>query len=160
MSEHKDGADGSGEPVVGDLDQIVREKLPGILAALRESDVAEIEIETSGASLRLHRNLQPAEDLAQGALDAAAEMMASSPQTVAVMSQLVGTFYRAEKPGMAPLVAEGSRVDENTVVGIIEALQVLTEIEAGVSGTVTKVMATDGEPVQYGQTLLEVVVDG
>jgi acetyl-CoA carboxylase biotin carboxyl carrier protein len=50
-------------------------------------------------------------------------------------------------------------VEAESVVGIIEALQVLTEVEAGCSGTVVSVLATDGQPVQYGQTLFQVALD-
>jgi biotin carboxyl carrier protein len=51
-------------------------------------------------------------------------------------------------------------VDEHTVVGIIEALQVLTEVEAGYRGTVEAVLATDGQAVEYGQALFEVLPRG
>jgi acetyl-CoA carboxylase biotin carboxyl carrier protein len=69
---------------------------------------------------------------------------------------LVGTFYRAGKPGVPPLVTEGSQVEDDTVVGIIEALHELTDVEAGCRGIVSKVFATDGQPVEYGQPLFEV----
>jgi acetyl-CoA carboxylase biotin carboxyl carrier protein len=61
---------------------------------------------------------------------------------------------------MAPLVTEGSMVEESTVIGIIEALQVLTDVEADCSGVVTAVLATDGQPVEYNQPLLEVRPSG
>jgi acetyl-CoA carboxylase biotin carboxyl carrier protein len=77
-----------------------------------------------------------------------------------VRASIVGTFYRAGKPGMAPLVSEGLHVQDSTVIGIIEALQVLTDVEAGNSGTVTSVLATDGQPVEYNQPLLEIQLDG
>jgi acetyl-CoA carboxylase biotin carboxyl carrier protein len=53
-------------------------------------------------------------------------------------------------------VDQGSEVEESTVVGIIESLQVLNPVQAGCRGTVINVRATDGHPVQYGQALFEV----
>jgi len=62
--------------------------------------------------------------------------------------------------GGSSLVGEGSHVEPDNVVGIIEALQVLTDVRSGVSGTVTRVLETDGHPVEYGQPLFEVTLDG
>ena len=93
-----------------------------------------------------------------GTLDESPETLA--PATVLVRASIVGTFYRAGKPGMAPLVSDGSHVQDSTVIGIIEALQVLTDVEAGCTGTVTAVLATDGQPVEYNQPLLEIQLDG
>jgi acetyl-CoA carboxylase biotin carboxyl carrier protein len=77
-----------------------------------------------------------------------------------VVAPIVGTFYRADPPDGEPLVAEGSRVEDDTVVAIIDALQVPTPVEAGCAGVVTRVMASDGEAVEYGQPLFEVALDG
>lgn len=84
------------------------------------------------------------------------EAAPAEPRIQAITSPLVGTFYRAGKPGAPPLVDEGTWVEEDTVVGIVEALHVLTEVEAQCRGRIASVKATDGMPVQYGQPLFEV----
>ena len=147
------------QPPVEGLDDFLLNSLPGILGALRETDVSEVEIETETARVRLTRQVQsPVEEQGSGP-EQNSESLAPLPRTVPVRAQLVGTFYRAEKLGSAPLVSDGTRVEPDTVIGIIEAIHVLTEVEAGVSGIVTEVKATDGQPVEYGQALLEVLVD-
>ena len=72
-----------------------------------------------------------------------------------VNSPMVGTFYRASAPGEKVFVNVGDSVDENTVVCIIEAMKVMNEIKAEMRGTIAKVLAEDGKPVQYGQPLFE-----
>jgi acetyl-CoA carboxylase biotin carboxyl carrier protein len=73
-----------------------------------------------------------------------------------ISSPMVGTFYRSPSPEAAPFVGVGDRVTEDTVVCIIEAMKVMNEIKAEVSGVITEVMAENGKPVQFGQTLFQV----
>ena len=67
---------------------------------------------------------------------------------------MVGTFYRAPAPDAPPFVQEGDQVPPGQVLCIIEAMKVLNEIEAEVSGVVKRILAADGEPVEYGQVLM------
>lgn len=73
-----------------------------------------------------------------------------------VASPLLGTFYRAPKPGAEPFVDVGSLVEENTVVAIIEVMKLMNTVRAGVRGTVTEILLTDGALAEYGQPLLRV----
>jgi acetyl-CoA carboxylase biotin carboxyl carrier protein len=73
-----------------------------------------------------------------------------------VQSPLLGTFYRSPKPGAAPFVDVGSVVDENTTVAIIEVMKLMNTVRAGVRGTVTEVLASDGALVEFEQPLLRV----
>jgi acetyl-CoA carboxylase biotin carboxyl carrier protein len=139
-----------------DVDTYLRQDLPRLLEVVQASDVLELELQIDNLNLRLHRSglvnaERVAEDVAEP--DALAPL---PPRGIEITSPLVGTFYRAEEPGMPPLVSEGAYVEDQTVVGIVEALQVLTHVQAGCRGTVTKVLATDGQPVGYGQVLFEV----
>ncbi len=68
---------------------------------------------------------------------------------------MVGTFYRSASPGDKPMVSIGDQIDENTTVCIVEAMKVMNEIKAEMRGTVARVLAEDGKPVQYGQPLFE-----
>lgn len=143
-----------------DAAEYIGETLPRLLQVLQESDVRELELHEGDVRVRLHRLPGPeVESLAEVIAEAEA-LPPPEPPTMEIRSPLVGTFYRAAKPGMPPLVAEGSDVEQDTVVGIVEALSVLTDVEAGCEGTVTKVLATDGQPVEYGQALFEVSLSG
>jgi acetyl-CoA carboxylase biotin carboxyl carrier protein len=66
---------------------------------------------------------------------------------------MVGTFYTSPSPESPPFVKVGQKVTPDTVVCIIEAMKVMNEIKAEVSGTITEVAAENGQPVQFGQAL-------
>lgn len=70
-----------------------------------------------------------------------------------IKSPMVGTFYASSSPDSSPFVTAGSRVEPDTVVCIIEAMKVFNEIKAEVSGTIERVLVTNGQPVEYGQPL-------
>jgi acetyl-CoA carboxylase biotin carboxyl carrier protein len=70
-----------------------------------------------------------------------------------VKSPIVGTFYAAPSPGADPFVKVGANVDEGTVLGIIEAMKLMNEIESDVAGEVVKVFIENGSPVEYGEPL-------
>lgn len=70
-----------------------------------------------------------------------------------ITSPIVGTFYRAPSPTSDVFVKQGSRVEADTVVCIIEAMKLMNEIQAEVSGTVEKIYVENGQPVEYGQAL-------
>ena len=76
----------------------------------------------------------------------------------AVESPMLGTFYRAPKPGAAAFVEVGSVVEADTVIGIVEVMKLMNTVRAGVRGTVTAVVARDGALVEYGETLIRVAV--
>jgi len=81
---------------------------------------------------------------------------AADPNAKDVTSPLLGTFYRAPKPGAPPFVEVGSRVEADTVVAIIEVMKLMNSVRAGVRGTVTEILPVDGTLVEYGETLLRV----
>lgn len=73
-----------------------------------------------------------------------------------VKAPMVGTFYRAPAPDAPPFIEVGKNVTEDTVVCILEAMKVMNEIKAGVSGVVTEILVENGEPVEYGHPLIKV----
>ncbi len=84
---------------------------------------------------------------------------AAAPKTddeaglVAIKSPMVGTFYAKPSPDAKNFVSVGSVINEDTDVCIIEAMKVFNNIKAEIKGTITKVMAEDGKPVEFGQVL-------
>lgn len=81
---------------------------------------------------------------------------AADPLASDVSSPLLGTFYRAPKPGAPPFVDVGSVVEPDTVIAIVEVMKLMNTVRAGVHGTVAEIFARDGELVEYGQALLRV----
>ena len=75
---------------------------------------------------------------------------------IEIKSPMVGTFYRAPSPEAGNYVEVGSEVDSDTVVCIIEAMKVMNEIKAEISGVIAEVIAENGKPVQFGQALFRV----
>ena len=73
-----------------------------------------------------------------------------------IKSPMVGTFYRAASPESKPFAETGSKVMENSVVCIIEAMKIMNEIQAETKGTVLEVLVENGQPVEYGQKLFRI----
>jgi acetyl-CoA carboxylase biotin carboxyl carrier protein len=155
-----------------------------ILRLVEESSFDELSLELDGLKLNFKRGATggaQAEQLsaaaAPGAVAAAGRVVATAPQAAAetartnpppaaamaadpafqaVCSPMLGTFYRAPKPGTPPYVTVGSAVDEDTIVGIIEVMKLMNTIRAQVRGTVAEILAADGALVEYGEMLLRV----
>lgn len=73
---------------------------------------------------------------------------------VAILSPMVGTFYRAPSPESPAFVEAGDEIEAGRVVCIIEAMKLFNEIEAEVKGKLVKVLVENGQPVEYGQKLM------
>lgn len=145
---------------------------------MNDHDLSLFHLERDGVKIKLKKgadldsilaalaqNRQPAqgapahEDAAPAqpqALPAPSETVSEVPVFV-ISAPTVGTFYRRSEPDAAPFVKVGDRVDEETVVCIIEAMKVMNEIKAETKGTIHRILADDSKPVQYGDPLFEVL---
>lgn len=74
-----------------------------------------------------------------------------------VTSPMVGTYYATPSPDDPVFVKVGDKIDPNTVVCIVEAMKVMNEVKAGISGTVAEILITNGHPVEFGTKLLRIV---
>ena len=81
---------------------------------------------------------------------------ATEATTQNITAPLLGTFYRAPKPGAPPFVEIGSAVEEDTLIGIIEVMKLMNTVRAGTRGRVVDILAQDGALVEYGETLMRV----
>lgn len=141
-------------------------KVKKLIELLDESGIAEIEITEGEESVRISRYPQgmPMAPAAAVAMPAAAPapVPAATPAPAVeaeeegflVKAPMVGTFYAASSPGAAPYVQVGDRVREGDTLCIIEAMKMMNQIEADVSGVVKSIRVQNGEPVEYGQTLI------
>jgi acetyl-CoA carboxylase biotin carboxyl carrier protein len=78
------------------------------------------------------------------------------PSGLLIESPMVGTFFASPAPDAPAFIEVGSFVNEKTTVCVIEAMKVFTDIPAGVSGTITEILAKNGQPVEFGQPLFRV----
>jgi len=140
-------------------------KVKKLIELLDESGIAEIEITEGEESVRISRYSQhaPAAPAPVAAAPVVAPPLAAAPDAppaeveeegFLVAAPMVGTFYAASSPGAAPYVQVGDRVKEGDTLCIIEAMKMMNQIEADVSGVIKSIRVQNGEPVEYGQTLI------
>lgn len=150
-----------------------------IAKLLDESHFTDLRLEMGSLKLRIRRDggrWQPAlEDEDEEAV-AEATPSATSPAPeppplgqeagaarageVDVPAPLLGNFYAAPRPGDPPFVQPGDKVDEETVIGIIEVMKLMNPIRAGVTGTVVAILAENGTAVEEDQPLIRVATGG
>lgn len=146
-------------------------KLKTLIDLVSESNVSELEITEAEGKVRIVKSggnvvqqfvaapmqAAPVQAAASPAVAApAAEQAAPAAAAVSghqVKSPMVGSFYRAASPGAKPFVEVGDTVKEGETLCIIEAMKILNEIEADKSGVVTRILADNGQAVEYGQPL-------
>jgi len=132
-----------------------------ILKVLESSSFDTLDLEIGGARLSLRRSgaAAPPPVAAPGAAPApvAPAPAAATPAPLRgdeVTAPLLGTFYRAPKPGAAPFVEVGSVVEPDTVIAIVEVMKLMNTVRAGRAGRVTEILVADGALVEFGQPLL------
>jgi len=148
--------------------------LKKLIKILDTSNVAEIEIEEEGTRIKLSKpkpktaaNIAPlsvpvyhtslpldtgiSEDSSKA--EVARTEITKSENMLEVKSPMVGTFYRAPSPDADAYVNVGSNVSPGSVLCIIEAMKLMNEIEAEVSGKIVQILVDNGQPVEYNQPL-------
>jgi acetyl-CoA carboxylase biotin carboxyl carrier protein len=95
--------------------------------------------------------------MAAPAAAAPAETAKPAHKGEAIKSPMVGTFYRSPSPSSPAFVSVGQTIKATDVIGIIEAMKMMNQIQAGKSGVVEAVLVEDGQPVEYDQPLIIVV---
>ena len=135
-----------------------------LIALLEKSSIAEIEVWKWGKKIRVSR--QGGNMLVQNSGFAAPEAVAAAPvaapaeaneetslQGLAIKSPMVGTFYRSPGPDVDPFVKVGDHISKGDTLCIIEAIKIMNEVEAEVSGVLLDIRVDNAQPVDYGQTL-------
>lgn len=154
------------------------QEIQELLTAIAQTSITELELETGDFKLKVSKGVvqapviigEPTPVTTIAPTVAAQPAVAIAPTTTAapdnpvpspvekkgvpVTSPMVGTFYRAPAPGEAPFVQVGDRISSGHTVCIIEAMKLMNEIEAEVNGQIIEILVEDGQPVEYGQTLM------
>ncbi|MGZ5011444.1 MAG: acetyl-CoA carboxylase biotin carboxyl carrier protein [Methylobacter sp.] len=137
-------------------------KIKKLIEIIEESGIAELEIKEGEESIRISRYSAAPAAAAYAPAPAAAAPAVTAPAALpteekitghVVKSPMVGTFYRSASPGTKVFVEVGQSVQVGDTLCIIEAMKILNQIEADKSGTVTKILVENAEPVEYGQPL-------
>ena len=146
--------------------QLDHEQLHRLLEVLGESDIQEFRLEGDDFRLEIRRNL-PGQAVMAPVMPtpvAAAATPATPPPAATgtrsdlleITAPMVGTFYRAPAPGEPPFIEVGNRIDVGQTVCILEAMKLMNELEAEVSGEVVEILVDNGTPVEFGQVLMRV----
>ena len=142
-----------------------------VVDLMKRSDISEFEFEEDGFKLRLSSKGADAPQIIQAA--PAAQTPTPSPLTAApagetaaapveekgisiIKSPMVGTFYSAASPESPAFVKVGTKVNNDSVVCIIEAMKVMNEIQAEMSGAITELLVENGEAIEYGKPLFKI----
>jgi len=146
---------------------------------MKRSDLTEFEFEEEGFKIKIKRGsgnqpiittvpISAHSHLAQPEIpqSSSAGSSAATPSSSAVTNEevgfayvkspMVGTFYRSPSPENPAFVEVGAKVEEKTVVCIIEAMKIMNEIQAEIKGTITELLVENGQPVEYGQRLFKI----
>jgi len=155
--------------------QLDHDQLRQLITLLGESDIQELKLEGDDFRLELRRNLPASQPQVVMQAPPAPAMVtapvappsaspsAAPPAAAAVRGDLleitapmVGTFYRASAPGEPAFVELGSRISVGQPICILEAMKLMNELEAEVSGEVVEILVENGTPVEFGQVLMRV----
>ncbi len=155
--------------------QLDHDQLRQLITLLGESDIQELKLEGDDFRLELRRNLPasqpqvvmqaaPAPAMVAAPAAAPVAMPSAAPPAAAavrgdlleVTAPMVGTFYRASAPGEPAFVELGSRISAGQTICILEAMKLMNELEAEVSGEVVEILVENGTPVEFGQVLMRV----
>ena len=141
------------------------DQLRDLIDILRTGKVGEFEFEDERLRIRINLGAAPAP---QVAVATPVQTMSPAPSAAAtnaelpsqdivfVTSPFVGTFYRSASPEAAPFVAPGQVISKGQTLCIVEAMKLMNEIEADVTGTLLEVLVDNGSNVEFGQRLFKV----
>lgn len=157
-------------------------ELRDLLGAISQTDITELTLKSEDFELTVRKGLPAVIPAVSPPAAAPTTVVTPSPAPVApatpgktfveeskpavvdkhwlaITSPMVGTFYRAPTPDEPPFVEVNDRIRVGQTVCIIEAMKLMNEIEAEASGQVMDILVANGEPVEYGQTLMWIKPD-
>jgi acetyl-CoA carboxylase biotin carboxyl carrier protein len=156
------------------------QKIKELIKIMKENDLVKIDIKHGDDQISLRRakppqpapvatpfiaslpGMLPGATLTPGQVAAAGSALPAAPpeeELLDIKSPIVGTFYEAPSPDSDPYVETGTHVNSQTVVCIIEAMKVMNEIKAELTGTVVERCVNTGQAIEYGQVLFKVKPD-
>ncbi len=149
------------------------EQIRELIALMRQNQIAEIDLEENGGQLQRLRIVAEHPTASSGGLPAANPVVSresfpvslpapeepsppAAETTVTITSPIVGTFYRSPSPESPAYVEVGDEIGEESVLCIVEAMKVMNEIKAEMTGRIAEILVENGQPVEFGQALFRV----
>ncbi len=160
-------------PTLGDLSHEVKE----LVRLISSTDINELHLESGQVRIIIKRGSQhpggpatpiyaPVSQLVAAEASSPVSLIGHNPahgEDIAlaegeqlIVAPMLGTFYSAPAPTEDPFVTEGDAVEPGQVVGIIEAMKMMNEIESEVAGRIVRILVQNAQPVEYGQPLMVV----
>ncbi len=158
-----------------------QKELKDLIDFLVEKDITEFELERGDLKVRVKRGAEPESCIPAASAPVSMAMPTAcypsircscrgAPSTPAaapaepaeeaglhiVKSPIVGTYYEAPSPGSPPFIKVGDEVSAGQVLCIVEAMKLMNEIESDVAGEVVKILVTNNQPIEYGQSLFAI----
>lgn len=142
-------------------------KVKKLIELLEESNINEIEIKEGEESVRISRGQNVVPQMMAAPMPAPIAAPVAAPvapvaapvavNTNAVLSPMVGTFYRSPSPSAPKFVEVGQSVKVGDIICIVEAMKMMNQIEADRAGIVESILVEDGQPVEFDQPLVNIV---
>lgn len=150
MSDQPDSSDQSSDPRDPVLSQIIDERLKPLLDLIGSSDVEELSLEQGGVRVAIKRSVHV---VSVSSTPPPPTVEEAEPQMHVVHAGRVGVFARSRSQEQLPVIEEGAAVVEGQLLGYIEVLNVLNEVQAPFAGTLQRFLVESRQPVEYGQPL-------
>jgi len=136
-------------------------KVRELVEIMNDNDLTEVEIEQDGVKVRLAKkaygviepSAQPVAHRKEQIMPSESGLKETPKDGKEIKSPMVGTFFRAPSPEMEPYVEVGSVIQKGEVLCIVEAMKVLNEVKAELSGRITKICVENAEPVEFEQVM-------
>lgn len=130
------------------------EKIKSIMQMFEESQISKMDLTDGDLHITLEKDVEVKQVVAPIAGQSVQEEKTEEKTGTPIKSPIVGTYYQSSGAGKEPYVKVGDTIQEGDTICIIEAMKVMNEIKATVSGKVLSIEVQDGETVEYDQTLM------
>ena len=143
-----------------------------LLDLMQEHQIGSLEYEKGDVKLKLNKNVAPmmmeaprgvayasapvVQAAAQPGASPATAPTVSDPNVIVIRSPMVGTYYASPAPDQPAYIKVGQSLKEGDVVCIIEAMKLMNEIKAEMSGTIVEILLENGQPIEYDQPILKI----
>ena len=132
-------------------------KVLNLITLFEKSNLSELSYQDSEFSLSLKKGSQTSsESLISSEYQEGLNTQLKSSDNAFILSEGVGIFYASPSPDKSAFIEVGDVIEKGQVIGILEAMKVMTEIKATTSGKVEKIFVSNGEMIEYGTKLIEV----
>ena len=139
----------------------VAELVRSLVAVMREGGVSKLDLSVGAFSVRLRGGARAGAPIltSDGAGPGADQTTPPAASEHVITAPMIGTFYASPSPGARPFIDVGDMIKAGQVVGIIEAMKIMNEIVSDQPGEVTAILASNGQPVEYGSPLILMSLD-